>query len=606
MALFESKQDREWRKKKERIDEIFTKTRMVRDKMSEHLRHFRGEIWDEEKLGEYDSKAIINMDFATVEAQAPLITDSRPITRVIPKRPFLQALADTYNFGIRYYWDTQELQDKIYKWVLDAKIMKKGIMKIFKGDEEGFSGIKCEIVDPRTFFIEPGYDDEWEAPRMGERVMLPFSWLEDNYPSKVKSVKESAVDHDQVDTDNQEVAKYGQDEEKKAGKYIRVYKIWERSSEREKNEDGEDVEKYPFGKWIIATDRTVLEEVKNEDNHGRPPYIGLDNYTDPHNFLSISDLDQIDELNKELNIQFQNWVKYSRKYHDPNYMIDANAFNDIDNYKATKDEGGQVYAVDYSMMGGKEPISPIKEGDLRPENLRLFDVIPSIIEQISGVTDVTKGVASSKEQSASEVAILAESSHTRIRQQVRNLEKALKRATWILVNMMQQYLQSPEIIHWTDEETGQVGYANLGNSKAQASDMIASQEIVQKGQEFDRLPPEMQNTPEAPVKMNDSEKQAWDDWKKFAEEYGEIDDFDPVYFGFEVEIETNSSLPLDKQSRANMMMQLANVHLDPSSVIDRLALLKIMQIPNAEEINKRLEEKEQAAMAGAMQGGMNG
>lgn len=71
---------------------------------------------------------------------------------------------------------------------------------------------------------------------------------------------------------------------------------------------------------------------------------------------------------------------------------------------------------------------------------------------------------------------------------------------------------------------------------------------------------------------------------------------DPVYFNYDIEIQTNSTLPLDKQSLANLMLRLYQL-----KGTDRESLLEVLQIPNGKMINERMEEKEQAA-AKAKQG----
>lgn len=81
---------------------------------------------------------------------------------------------------------------------------------------------------------------------------------------------------------------------------------------------------------------------------------------------------------------------------------------------------------------------------------------------------------------------------------------------------------------------------------------------------------------------------------------------DRVYSAFDIEIDTNSTLPMDQQSKANMMMKLASLQLTPNSPIDRKALLDVLQVPEGNEIDSRMNElvkmKQQMASM-AQQGG---
>ena len=58
---------------------------------------------------------------------------------------------------------------------------------------------------------------------------------------------------------------------------------------------------------------------------------------------------------------------------------------------------------------------------------------------------------------------------------------------------------------------------------------------------------------------------------------------------FDISLETNSSLPQDRQTLANLALRLFQMQ-----AIDRKALLEVLQYPNAEDILGRLEEQEQA------------
>ena len=82
--------------------------------------------------------------------------------------------------------------------------------------------------------------------------------------------------------------------------------------------------------------------------------------------------------------------------------------------------------------------------------------------------------------------------------------------------------------------------------------------------------------------------QLYEDYKKFTESYGKQD---PVYFDFDIQIDTNSTLPMDKQTLANMSIRLAQMQiLDPQAVLD------VLNWPQREEIIERMnKQQEQSA-----------
>ena len=75
---------------------------------------------------------------------------------------------------------------------------------------------------------------------------------------------------------------------------------------------------------------------------------------------------------------------------------------------------------------------------------------------------------------------------------------------------------------------------------------------------------------------------------------------DPVLFDFDIVIQTNSTLPMDQQSLANLFIRLLQM-----KAVDAEAVLENLQIPKREEILARIDKQRQAAMKakGKPQGG---
>ena len=72
---------------------------------------------------------------------------------------------------------------------------------------------------------------------------------------------------------------------------------------------------------------------------------------------------------------------------------------------------------------------------------------------------------------------------------------------------------------------------------------------------------------------------------------------DPVYIKFDIQVDTNSTLPLDKQSLANIILRLAEIRVAPDGVVDRKTILDTVGIPNADEIDARMNEQMKQMMA---------
>ena len=105
-----------------------------------------------------------------------------------------------------------------------------------------------------------------------------------------------------------------------------------------------------------------------------------------------------------------------------------------------------------------------------------------------------------------------------------------------------------------------------------------------------------QERPEGPPKEGEEEDrkildQQWQDYDALMKA---IANEDSVYFKFDIDIETNSTLPMDQQSLANMVLQLAQL-----GHIDTLSLLETLHIPNPERIVERLKKDAAEKQAGA-------
>jgi hypothetical protein len=99
--------------------------------------------------------------------------------------------------------------------------------------------------------------------------------------------------------------------------------------------------------------------------------------------------------------------------------------------------------------------------------------------------------------------------------------------------------------------------------------------------------------------LSEEEKEDIEDYEQLIDAIAETDE---VYFDFNIEIQTNSTLPLDRQSLANLMLRLAEM-----KIVDAQAVLETLRVPGTDKILARLAEQrqreEEAAMAQA--GGQN-
>jgi hypothetical protein len=268
-----------WKGAKEIIDRIFKDTEDRRKAMTKNLKAFRGEIWDKSKLKSWDSSAVYNLLFTTVSSVAPLITDSKPISIVVPREPWNAPLAEAYTEALAYEWDVMGTQMLLNKWVVWALICGEGLTRLYYCPIK--KSIQEEIVDPRDFFIAPGYEQIEKAPFCGTRGLRPVSWVKQNFPDA--EIKEDVQSYTMDDDDEPEKSyKYSDVSSIEADYlFVRVYELWSRDDAEIKGPDGEMIKEFPHGKLWYFTDTQELGVKKVMDEHGEPPYVKIDDYYNP-------------------------------------------------------------------------------------------------------------------------------------------------------------------------------------------------------------------------------------------------------------------------------------------------------------------------------------
>lgn len=567
------------------VDSVFESTKVRRTEMTNRLNEYRNKVWDTDKLESGDSQISFNFLFAVVSTIAGLLTDSKPQAKMIPRFPYLYgAVSDTYNRNIEYVWDELELQDLLYKTCIWAEVTGLGIAEVGYSKGEGAYGLYYEIIDPRDFFIAPGYEDIKDAPFCGVKETVPVSKVKALFPdADIDANVFFSTDGDNKAIDEQ--LKYSEAVENfvyaDAGR-VQWYRVWMKTDELlEKDDEDNDIKIFPNGIMVYYTNDKYLGFVEYEYSHGLPPFVALTDYYNPGMFDSIGEGDQIWGITKEINIQMQAMMKRARRQSDPSKLIDTAQCPDIEQIKQDEQAGkfGQTYAYDSSRTPSGKPVVEHllpKEGD--STSWQIISSFKGIIEYVLGYTDMLRGeTGKSERQSAVEVSILSEASSVRIRPKIRNLEKFIKRMTYQYVCLMQQYWIGD---HWMslENEEGQE-YYNFSSSKQGMRKMLIEDSVLQQAAEL--------SEEELEMTLNEDEMRQYDDFMRFKTwADGEDEDEDNpkgMMFPFEIVVESDSTLPLDRQSRAQLMLRLYAM-----KAVDREALLTALEIPNKDEIMKRM------------------
>lgn len=587
--------------------EKYTKRRKDMDRW---LAMYEAKLWELEELDEDDSRIQVNYIFGNVQALCPLLTDNKPIWNVRARDPIYQNLANIYSKALECLWDIQDWDNIVYKAVFDSLLWPIGLTKTYWDPED--EEVQVDVVDPRTFCIPEGYDELWDAPWCGVKTSKPMSWIAMNYNDKLGQVKPEKEQDGSLETDWNSKTPFELE-----GEAVTVYEIWIRDPSVEeymtveRDPDGNPVEddegnvketkgkrkKYPNGRIITMTKDVVLEDRESPFDHGKPPYVAWYDYRVPHDFWGMGEPQQIEGLHIEYNKQLQVAVKHSRLAQDPNYTIDTTAVGEIENIRDTFAEGGQMYPIQGTL--NDEPIKKIEVGDMDRAVMVLLDVLPAGIENTSGITDLTKGMAAKKErQSASEVSIMIESSYTRVRQKVRNVEGSVKKNEHLAISLMNQNYIKPRYFSYKQgtDEGDALNFMQISNTPEYFKE-------IQTPERLSVPKPGMalsdEKVPESDGAYNKrlDEHTEYQESIKLLEKLGK--DAKRIDFKFTLVIETNSMLPQDKQTLANTLLRLAEIQVTPASVVDDVAVLGPggMNVPNWQAIVARQKKAKEQVMA---------
>jgi hypothetical protein len=565
---------RELDKLKKTCDKIYESDeyKQRRKEQSRFLKYYTGRYWPIPK-GDDESKQseiAANLIFSTVMTIAPMLTDNKPIWSIRARTPHYQPIANVYKAAGDSLWCSEDMDAKIFKVVMDALVMKNGIMQVsFDPDRKIGGEVALEVIDPRTYFQAPGFEDNWDAPLCGTKVSRSLWWIRKMYPKEGKDV---VADQD---TEKKGLSKAvsvvgslldrREDHEHMTAEAA-VYTVWMKDDTMVE-EPGEDKEKkqkkmkYPNGRMIVFTREVVLEDKPYPYNHGKPPWVFLYDYIVPHSTFGIGEVDQIEGLVLEYNLFLRRFAEHCRKFSKPNCAGPSSL--DPDKTKEMLYEGDNYFTIN----PGEDIPKWIPPPPFDQPTLQFINGMPTIIQDVSGVTETSKGMASKKQrQSAHEITALLETSYTRTRQRVRNLEAFIKRVFTLVVELMQQFYDEPREFS-IKNNNNEIEYAGIQNTKGFADKIMRPEKKPGRGEDEEE---------------ENLLKQQWQDYEELMTK---LSDEEAVSFPFEIDIETNSTLPMDQQSLANMAIQVAQL-----GHMDTLTLLETLRFPNPERIVERLKK----------------
>jgi hypothetical protein len=587
-----SDKDRKLIKKVERLFAEAKEHRKAYDEnWIEYYKMFRGFQWREERPS-YRHSEVINMIFQTIQSFVPIMTDSRPKTQFLPESPEDIALAEIMNDLNDSDWTKNNWLMQLTECIYDSHIY--GTAFAHTGYDQtangGIGNILFESEDPLYCYPDKNARDinDNRGRYFITAVPTDINEIKRKWPSKGKYVRPD-IDNDisnerrhlsktKFKSPTENVISFESTPSLEPSQKALVITAWLKDDEFEEKEitrtgeDGEEVKsfqqvlKFPKGRKVVIADNLVLQDGKNPFDDGKFPYSRLVNYILPREFYGEGEVAQL----KSPQIIFNKMVSFALDVltlmGNPIWVVEEGAIDTDNLFNAPgliveKPRGSEVRR---------------EEGvQLQPYVLQLIDRMRIWFDELSGATDITRGVKPAGVQAGVAIESLQQAAQTRIRQKSRNLDAFLQSAGQQYVSRVFQFYKAPRVIRLTNSEAA-TQFFKFSIEEDEEGKKVAQTQRINVDEEKN-------------VTLDDVEQME-------------------IVGSFDIKVATGSLLPFSKIEKESKLLNLFD-----RQIIDDQEVLKGIEYPNWEAVLQRVQERraaelqaQQAAAAGAAGGGGEG
>lgn len=584
------------RKLIKKIEKNFYQSKKYREKFDhkwlDYYKMFRGQQWKEERPP-YRHSEVINMVFSAIQSVIPIMTDSRPRFEYLPTEPNDKDFAEIMNNLAEYDWTRYSWLNVIAESLYDSHFFGSGFttMTWDPEGEYGIGKINYEAKDTFHFYPTPKVKHIQDDRMFMVAYPLPIDEIKRRWPKKGKFVKpdieENKFDRTELQktryvspTDQLQLIEAERLYSEKEGKealvieaYIKDDEIDSKEEEKiefVKTEDGlgkqertktfKHKKKYPNGRKVVICNGVILQDEENIYDDQKWPYSQVKNYLDPHQFWGISEIEQLEGPQKTFNKLISFVLDILTLMGNPIIVMDTNTGIDPD---MIYNEPGLIVT--------KSPGSEFRREEgvqLQPYVIQIIDRLKGYMDDLTGATDVSRGISPSTASSGFAIDQLQEAAQTRIRQKSRNLDVMLQEVGQMYVARVLQFYNVPRVVRITKHDAADEYFKVEFNKDEEGNIFAKRQNFVEN--ENGQVVPEGQ------------------------------EEIIPLSGQLDVRVTTGSLLPFSKAAKENKLITMYN-----NGIIDREEVLKGIDHPNWEAVLERMEEKEAAmAQAQAQQGQM--
>lgn len=452
-----------------------------------------GNQYEYEELSGFDDVIAPNMAFSTANILVPAIAVNYPKITVTARREEFAEQAATVEAVVNYEWRHHAVHDEFRLASKDFIVVGHGWLKTtwsYRQEEQLYTPEEWnnelmramqEVEDAKTQAVASGVEDTDFPEEEDIRRSVPkrrMVVVEDAPVVARVSPFDIFVDPDATSLSNArwiaerryvplEVARKDERWDRKQRALIKATAMSEAkkdvdvlSSDEKRSEEADFAIVWEYYDLLAGTVCTIAEGC---DDYLRAPekipfafghpYLMMRNYDVPDKFYPLGDIEVIMPLQLELALT-RTQMAADRKRYRRMYMVRESALGEkgMDDLQSPSDN--VIISVE-----GNEPfsdvIAPVQTTPLPPEFYNQSGMIQGDIDLVSGVTEYQRGSVSETRRTATEAAMIQDSSNARSADKLATIELTIARVAENLIALIQQFLTTEQVAMVVGDEAAQ-------------------------------------------------------------------------------------------------------------------------------------------------------
>lgn len=390
------------------------------------------------------SDIFIPMTFSTIESMVSALAGSRPRFEFEPVTPEQDTDVKVLNAMMDFYWDADQWQSKVDKWLRSMLMYGTGVLYIWWDIDRP----RLAIVPLKDFIIDPTASAPEYARFMGRRYLTTKDELEsykyvDPETNKVKKLYKNlnkvtsgaTGQGEEMDKDQKETFLGSTLGKEASSKQVEVIEYWTKDR----------VIAVANRKVVIRDDENPYKEAKRIregtdefDTDGIIPFIVQRNYQDESLVYGKGDIEPIMGLQESLN-DLANQRRDSISYQlNPMFTLDPQY---ADHLESVESLPGAVYPFQAGAL------QKIEMGSLSADSFNEETLIKQDIRETTAADQVFKGADTEGAKTATEVSAQLAQANQRLALKVSQIEQeGYHDLAEICLSMTQLFVTEPQAI----------------------------------------------------------------------------------------------------------------------------------------------------------------